>query len=686
MKKYFFAFALLLFLTDGVAADSWRNYANPFPIRDAFAYGDGVMMATAGGIRYRTTSYDYTFTSVDGLETSSFYSIVPSFAGIFALSEYGKVVYFDTQTNRWRVINRSFESNKSRVIPGVSVAAKGIISIAFDDRLAFFDIGKASSIITIDRIASKNFSSDKITSLVAKDDSLYVRLQSDVYVRKMDWDNLSKDVRLNDPDSWSKVDGSVEIEGLEKNNGTWEFKNSQGSYKVDSTSIIYTQNGEETNLSFVMSFLLGSAYEIRALPSGGVLAVSEYGYIGSSENGNRWNVREPIYDVGNVGPALDVHMKEASVLPDGSVFYHLWYGDYFILSDWGDKTKYTFRGTDGHCFDNFDGAPISIASTPAPDGSGFLTASGSRDGYSLVYFTKQGEVHCANNIGSALIGGPMQAIIDEDGSWVVYVGTNKSTGVVNDGDLDIIRFPSPRSKGNEIVNATVNTVTGIYPSPIDIAYDSASKRLWLVSLSTLAYYDADQDTILSPRSTKGLQGAEFSSLELDNQGNLWVGTSNQGVYRLTQKGKSPDTLSVEHFTTRDGLLSNNVADLAIDPIYGVAWFAHGKGLSSYTRKDLRRTTEYMTDETSLKVTAYPVPFRPKVHKFFVIDNISDKATAAIYNRGGALMRSFRGEDVVGGRLEWDGTDKENRMVAPGVYYYVVNGPSKTVKGKFIIIH
>lgn len=686
MKKYIFAFTLLLFLVDGFAADSWRNYAYPFPIKDAIAYGDGVMMATAGGIRFRTTSYDYTFTSVDGLETSSFYSVVPSFIGVFALSEYGKVVFFESQTNRWRVINSSYEANKSRVIPGASIATKGVISIAFDDRLAFFDIAKASSITTINRVSSKNFSADKITSMVAKDDSLYVRLQSDVYVRKMDWDNLSKDVRLNDPDSWSKVDSSVKIEGLEKNDYSWKFKDSEGIYEVDSTSITYTRKGQKTNLTYVMAFLLGGAYEIKALPSGGVLAVSEYGYIGSTDNGVRWNVREPIYGVGNIGPALDVHMKDASVLSDGSVFYHIWYGDYFILSDWGDKTKYTFRGTDGHCFDNYDGAPISVASTPAPDGSGFLTASGSESGYSLVYFTKQGDVHCANNIGSALVGGPMQAIVDEDGYWVVYVGTNKSTGVVNDGDLDIIRFPSPRSKGNEIVNATVKTVTGINPSPIDIAYDSASKRLWLVSLSTLAYYDADQDTILSPRSIKGMQGAEFSSLEIDNRGNLWAGTSNQGVYRLTQKGKSPDTLSVVRFTTKDGLLSNNVADLAIDPIYGVAWFAHSKGLSSYIRKDLRRTTEYMTDSTSLKVTAYPVPFRPKIHKLLVIDNISDKASVAIYNRGGALMRSFRGEDVVGGRLEWDGTDRENRLVAPGVYYYVVNAPSKTVKGKFIVVH
>jgi hypothetical protein len=50
------------------------------------------------------------------------------------------------------------------------------------------------------------------------------------------------------------------------------------------------------------------------------------------------------------------------------------------------------------------------------------------------------------------------------------------------------------------------------------------------------------------------------------------------------------------------------------------------------------------------------------------------------------MRSFSGSDVAGGRVEWDALTKEGRLVAPGVYYYVVRTPSKIKKGKFIVIH
>ena len=66
--------------------------------------------------------------------------------------------------------------------------------------------------------------------------------------------------------------------------------------------------------------------------------------------------------------------------------------------------------------------------------------------------------------------------------------------------------------------------------------------------------------------------------------------------------------------------------------------------------------------------------------------MAEDATLSIYNRGGALIRFFRGEDMYGGRVDWDGTDKSGKLVVPGVYYYVVKNFKKTKKGKFIIIH
>jgi hypothetical protein len=155
---------------------------------------------------------------------------------------------------------------------------------------------------------------------------------------------------------------------------------------------------------------------------------------------------------------------------------------------------------------------------------------------------------------------------------------------------------------------------------------------------------------------------------------------------LTKRKKSKDTLTVERFTSENGLLSDRVHDLAIDPVLGMAWFAHDGGVTRYSRNDLRNAEKFMTSEAPAEVKAYPNPFRPKLGYHLIIDNISEDSFVSIYNRGGALIKSFYDGEILGGRAEWDGTDKTGKFVAPGVYHYVVRKGSKKKTGKIILIH
>jgi hypothetical protein len=254
------------------------------------------------------------------------------------------------------------------------------------------------------------------------------------------------------------------------------------------------------------------------------------------------------------------------------------------------------------------------------------------------------------------------------------------------GALDIIRFKSPPKNGGRITDVTVKTLPNIEQrTPIDFALDEKNNVLWMVSSTDLSYMELDGDTIRKPNSVNGLSGAEYTSIDVDPHGNLWVGTINQGVYRLQRKKESFDTLFVNHFTTKDGLLSNGVHDLAIDKGLGMVWFAHDNGVTRYMRNDLREASTFMTDSAVATIKAYPVPFHPAVHSFFTIDNIAENARVDIYNRGGSLIRSFVGEEVAGGKVEWNGTGKNGRHVAPGVYYYVVRTSSKKERGKFLVV-
>ena len=118
----------------------------------------------------------------------------------------------------------------------------------------------------------------------------------------------------------------------------------------------------------------------------------------------------------------------------------------------------------------------------------------------------------------------------------------------------------------------------------------------------------------------------------------------------------------------------------------MVWFAHENGVTRYSRNDLRATEGNMTEDARQDVKVFPNPFRPRLQPHVIFDNVSDDAVIGVYNRGGKLVASFSGNQVAGGRVEWDGRMNNGSLVAPGVYQYVIRASSKTKKGKLLIIH
>ena len=717
MKFYTLLISLLLFMGNALSAEDWHSVSNPYPVRSAISHGDGALLATDGGVRFRSMNRDVVFHSENGLETSAFYALAESPRGVYAVSEFGLIAALNPDGNSWRVLNRSLLSNNVHARPDGAIVAGSNLVVAFDDRLVFFDLNASSSILSIERIANQSLSVNPIDKMVVKGDSLFVRMGEKAFVRSMKWDNLRGDVQLSNPASWTQVKdfskvsglGPVDLKQVKVDGDTlgldalfniygnsrvkWILKTTDG-YILSGADFIFHYNGDSKNktyadLSAYSSFSLEDIYEIRALPVGGVVAASLYGAI-SHGDGSTWTYPENPYaeNIGSFTSAYNGRMKTLAVLPDGHVFYHIWGMGYFIYTKWGDAIEGKVLPTDAHCIESYVGSSytVSIAAAPAPDGSGFLTVAGNKKGYSIIYFTTDGEIHYAQQAGSTPFAGPIYATLAEDGSWILYVGSRDGNMAVGEGDLDVFKFPAPRTNGGELANGSVRTYRGLSSALIDMAYDKVSGKLWVASMSGLAYFDQDRDTLMTPQSMKGLRGGDFTSLDVDIHGNLWLGTVGQGAYRLTPRENTCDTLTVTAFGSRHGMLSNDVMDLAVDPVFGAVWFAHSNGVSRYLRNDLKDASQNMTDSASADVKAYPIPFRPKVFPRFTIDNISEDAVVSIFNRGGALIRSFSGSETLGGKVEWDGNGKNGRLVAPGVYYYVVRNSSKTVKGKFIIIH
>lgn len=726
MKFRFLTLFSGLLLSVAFGADKWENFSNPLPIHNAVVYENGgLMIATNGGVRYRSLLNDFVYHSEHGLESSEIYAVASSKKGYFAVSREGIVSVLNGDGLSWRVLNRSYPANKRDVVPGAVAMGKDIMTIGFEDRLAFFNAPLSYSVMTINRICDQSLAINKVNRVVVDEDSLFVQLDKGVYARKMDWDHMDSDIKLVDPDSWSKLPEDRVVKGLEPWDSTkvvvegktlsnpelmehvyvfdnkgmisGEYDRSRirkvieadgGHYLLGPNDLFFYDGTTLTDLVDNNFFPLKDSYEVEAFPAGGVFAVSSQGEF-SFYNGTSWT-SEPITNaVGSGSTSFGSRLKNFSYLPDGHVLFHIWGMAYNGYSDWGTRWDYDMNKDRGLCLDAFDGKStyvISLSIVPAPDSSGFITIAGSFNGYSLAYFTKDGEVTCANHIGRTFNAAPFHSTINDDGQWVVYAATRGEEGLSALGGLDIITFPSPKSNGGELSRINIKSVTNSsITAPIDMVYNPVQKRFWMVTMSSLVYYDEDRDTLLTPSSVRGIGGAEFTSIDKDPHGNLWVGTADQGAYMVTLVGKSPDTLKAVNFSARDGMLCNRVSDLSVDPVQGKVWFSHEMGVSSLQRMEARDASKFMT-ESAKAVKAYPMPFRPKVHKNFIIDNIAEDAVVSIFNRGGSLIRSFSGSEIVGGRTTWNGYGKDGRLVAPGVYFYVVKTSSKVKKGKFIIIH
>ena len=704
MKKFLSIVALVGSLVSAFANDDWQDFSVPFPIRDIARNGDDLVLATDGGIRFKGPDIDVVYTSESGLETSAFYVVIEANGKLYAISENGLVARYEG--TKWKVVNRSYLSRNSRVIPSKAMSASKYIAILFEDGLAFFDTESGTSLLHVNQVGNVSLSVYPPEDIAIRNDSLFVSTIHGVYARKMDWSDLSRDFRLVDPASWTLVDTDIFMkdslhiyaDGKEftdsvlfkegKSRIKWISEGKNYTYLVGDDAIFWNKKGTLMDVTKYLGYTLGSVYEIQMIPGGGIVAVSPEGF-GAISKGTYWSdILEFFFGYGSYSEAFSKRMKVMSVLDDDMMLYHVWGQGMRLMKGLGTLAHRYIAPSDGTCMDQyFDNFTVAAGTTVAPDKSGFLAATANSGGkYSLIYITKDGDISCATAVGSSPFAGPLVAK-QEGSDWIVYVSSRTTSEAFSAGALDVFRFPSPSANGGRIVDVKVKTLPNIEKrTPLDLALDEKHNVLWMASMTDVSYMELDSDTIRKPNSTNGLSGAEFSAIDVDPHGNVWLGSTNQGAYRLQRKNESFDTLLVTHYTTKDGLLSNGVHDLAIDNAFGMIWFGHEIGVSRYRKSDLREASKFMTDSAGASVIGYPIPFRIGQHARFTIDHIAENARVDIYNRGGSLIRSFSGSEVAGGKVEWDGFGKNGRLVAPGVYYYVVRTSSKKERGKFIVIH
>jgi ligand-binding sensor domain-containing protein len=121
-----------------------------------------------------------------------------------------------------------------------------------------------------------------------------------------------------------------------------------------------------------------------------------------------------------------------------------------------------------------------------------------------------------------------------------------------------------------------NTVTSYGPKTIsrNIIQDKKG-NIWIAAFDGIFCYDGKHFANI----TSKVSSARFFSVLEDKKGNFWFGSIGSGVYYYDRK-------SFKNFTTREGLLNNEVTSIYEDK-KGNVWFGVSGGASSYNGKSFR---------------------------------------------------------------------------------------------------
>jgi ligand-binding sensor domain-containing protein len=125
--------------------------------------------------------------------------------------------------------------------------------------------------------------------------------------------------------------------------------------------------------------------------------------------------------------------------------------------------------------------------------------------------------------------------------------------------------------------ATKDSITYNGPNAItrNIIQDKKG-NIWFAAFDGAFRYDGHSFVNI----TKDISAARFFSVLSDRNGNLWFGTIGEGVYYYDVQSSSAGKEAFKHFTTKDGLLNNEITSIYEDKA-GNIWFGASGGASRY---------------------------------------------------------------------------------------------------------
>jgi len=121
---------------------------------------------------------------------------------------------------------------------------------------------------------------------------------------------------------------------------------------------------------------------------------------------------------------------------------------------------------------------------------------------------------------------------------------------------------------------------GLYSNNVkDITHDKYG-NIWLIN-SILQKYIPKKDTFISYGYSDGLITTELASLLADDEGDIWIGTVNQGLFKF-----NPVDLKFTQYVKQDGLESNSFTQARIKLKSGELFFGCTNGFNIFNPTDI----------------------------------------------------------------------------------------------------
>lgn len=173
-----------------------------------------------------------------------------------------------------------------------------------------------------------------------------------------------------------------------------------------------------------------------------------------------------------------------------------------------------------------------------------------------------------------------------------------------------------------------------------------------------------------------LEKETITAIAVDSANRKWFGTKSSGVFLISADGET----ELEHFNSENSpLLNNEITDIAINQTTGEVFIGTVSGLISYMGEATAGNDEYSD------VYVYPNPVRETYEGPIVVKGLVDETDVKITDISGNLVYKTIS---LGGQAIWDGKNLNGNRCKTGIYLVFLSDAlgEKTKITKLMFIH